>query len=643
MKSIRNLATILLLLSFVMLDTLEAAALGRKVIDLSGGGWTLDGEQVSVPHTWNTTDGADGTGPECGNSVAASSYARRRGTYRRSLPASRKKGRRQFIRCLGACQKATVRVNGIEIGRHSGCFTAFAFEATPFMKESGNILEIEVDNLIDPNVPPYAGDFTLYGGLCRGVELIETDLVCIDCVTDGSDGVIIDADANTGEVVARVSVDGGTNEVHRFLFPNRKLWTPETPELYEIAVTISQGGGTDTVRKTFGFRTVEFREDGFYLNGIKRKIRGVNMHSDLEGYGWALPQGQRARDVAMVKEMGADSIRAAHYPHADETYQECDKQGVLVWCEYPNIGTFPATETYRRNALIGIREMVAQLRHHPSIVMWSVSNEFKTNSLSTTAWVERLLTDFTSEIKRLDSSRPTVAATFQAFQTGPNSIPDALGFNFYPGWYRGEACEMRETIDAALALTPRKTIGVTEYGAGGNVDCHESAEVRNAPLAPFHSEEYQAWVHHFNYEDIKADPRVWGSYVWLMFDFGADSRREGSRFGLNDKGLVGFDHATRKDAFFFYKANWTDAPLLHLAGKRMTETTNSTVKVMAFWNGPGDVSLKVNGVSRGSLAADSVKTAIWDGIVLSQGRNEIEVSAGGFTEKAVWLLNRKDK
>ena len=639
----RMVWNVLLVLLFAAPVTLDAETSGRTVVDLSGCGWTLDGEQVSVPHTWNTTDGADGTGPECGNSVAASSYARRRGTYRRSLPASRKKGRRQFIRCLGASQKATVCVNGVEIGRHSGCFTAFAFEATAFMKESDNVLEIEVDNLIDPNVPPYAGDFTLYGGLCRVVELIETDLVCIDCVTDGADGVIVEADANTGEVLARVSVDGGTNETHRFSFPDRKLWSPETPELYEIAVTVAQGGSTDTVRKTFGFRTAEFREDGFYLNGVKRKIRGVNMHSDLEGFGWALPQGQRARDVAMVKEMGADGIRAAHYPHADETYLECDRQGVLVWCEYPNIGTFPATETYRRNALQGIREMVSQLRHHPSIVMWSVSNEFKTNSLSTTAWVERLLTDFTSEIKRLDPSRPTVAATFQAFQTGPNSIPDALGFNFYPGWYRGEACEMRETIDAALALTPRKSIGVTEYGAGGNVDCHESVEVRNAPLAPFHSEEYQAWVHHFNYEDIKADPRVWGSYVWLMFDFGADSRREGSRFGLNDKGLVGFDHSTRKDAYFFYKANWTDAPLLHLAGKRMKGTTNSTVKVMAFWNGAGDVSLKVNGVSHGSVAPDSVRTAIWDDIALVPGQNEIEVSAGGFSDKAVWCFNGKDK
>lgn len=202
---------------------------------------------------------------------------------------------------------------------------------------------------------------------------------------------------------------------------------------------------------------------------------------------------------------------------------------------------------------------------------------------------------------------------------------------------------MRETIDAALALTPRKSIGVTEYGAGGNVDCHESVEVRNAPLAPFHSEEYQAWVHHFNYEDIKADPRVWGSYVWLMFDFGADSRREGSRFGLNDKGLVGFDHSTRKDAYFFYKANWTDAPLLHLAGKRMKGTTNSTVKVMAFWNGAGDVSLKVNGVSHGSVAPDSVRTAIWDDIALVPGQNEIEVSAGGFSDKAVWCFNGKDK
>ena len=612
---------------------------GRVVTDLSGEGWTLDGKPVEVPHTWNAIDGADGIGERRhhANSVAAQSYSHRRGVYRRNLPAA-KAGRRYFVRFRGASQRATVRVNGTTIGHHVGAFTVFCCEATRQMKPEVNLLEVEVENIYDPDIPPASGDFTVYGGLHRGVELIETDAVCIDCTTDGADGVRLDVNPDSGEVVAFVTVDGGTNEVQRFSFPDRELWSPENPRLYEIEVAIAQGGCRDAVRKTFGFRKAEFREDGFYLNGVKRKIRGVNMHSDLDGFGWALPKGQRAKDIAMVKEMGADGLRAAHYPHDDETYAECDRQGLLVWCEYPNLGYFTPTEAYRRNAMQGIREMVAQLGAHPSIIAWSVSNEYIAGKKSPAEWLERLLREFTAEVRRLDQSRPSAAATFKPLMTAANAIPDVLGFNFYPGWYKQEPDEMPVTIDAALAETRRGMIAVTEYGAGGNADCHESPDVRNAPLGAFHSEEYQAWVHHFNYLGLKDDPRLWGTFVWCMFDFGADARREGSRFGLNDKGLVAYDHETRKDAFWFYKANWTKEPFLHLVGSRMASTTNSAVTVMAFWNGEGAVSLKVNGENRGSLQPDSVNTAIWRDVNLRSGDNEIEVSAGGMSRRAYWRL-----
>ena len=620
--------------------TSVAVAGGRVVTDLSGEGWTLDGEAVTVPHTWNAIDGTDGIGERRhhANSVAAQSYSHRRGVYRRNLPAA-KAGRRYFVRFRGASQRATVRVNGTDIGHHVGAFTAFCCEATRQMSTNGvNLLEVEVDNIYDPDIPPASGDFTVYGGLHRGVELIETDPVCIDCVTDGADGVRLDVDPDSGDVTAYVSVDGGTNEVQRFSFPDRELWSPENPRLYEIDVVIAQRGGKDVVRKTFGFRKAEFREDGFYLNGVKRTIRGVNMHSDLDGCGWAVPKGRRAKDIAMVKELGADGLRAAHYPHDDETYAECDRQGLLVWCEYPNLGYFTPTEAYRRNAMQGIREMVAQLGAHPSIIAWSVSNEYIAGKKSPAEWLERLLREFTAEVRRLDQSRPSAAATFKPLMTAANAIPDVLGFNFYPGWYKQEPDEMPVTIDAALAETRRGMIAVTEYGAGGNADCHESPDVRNAPLGAFHSEEYQAWVHHFNYLGLKDDPRLWGTFVWCMFDFGADARREGSRFGLNDKGLVAYDHETRKDAFWFYKANWTKEPFLHLVGSRMASTTNSAVTVMAFWNGEGAVSLKVNGENRGSLQPDSVNTAIWRDVNLRSGDNEIEVSAGGMSRRACWRL-----
>ena len=612
------------------------AVRGRKVTDLSGRGWTLDGARVEIPHTWNAQDGADGVGRPNGDSASARSYARRRGVYRRALSVSAKPGRRCFVRCLGASQKAVVKVNGTEIGRHVGAYTAFCFEATKFLKKADNVLEIEMDNLVDGDVPPVQADFTVFGGLYRGVEMIETERICIDCVTDGASGVRIDADPDTGNVVAYISVDGGTNETRRFSFPDRRLWSPEDPALYTLDITVSQGGCTDTVKVPFGFRKAEFREDGFYLNGVKRKIRGVNMHQDMANRGWAVSPARHARDIATMKEMGADGLRTAHYPHAGDTYGECDRQGLLVWCEYPNVNNFGVTETYRRRALDGVREMIAQLRNHPSIVAWSVANEYRTNSVVSHAWLKRVVGDLAAEAKRLDPSRATAAATCRSFLSDINAIPDILGFNFYPGWYRREANEMKETIDAALAETRRASIGVTEYGAGGNIDSHASPDARNAPLSPFHAEEYQAWVHRFNYEGLRDDPRVWGTFVWAMFDFGADARREGSQFGMNDKGLVCYDHETKKDAFFFYKANWTSSPVLHLVGKRAKSFTNEFMTVMAFWNGEGPVSLKVNGRDVGSLAPDEFKTAIWRGVRLEPGFNDIEVSAGGMVEKARW-------
>jgi beta-galactosidase len=283
--------------------------------------------------------------------------------------------------------------------------------------------------------------------------------------------------------------------------------------------------------------------------------------------------------------------------------------------------------------------MIAQLRHHPSIIAWSVANEYRTNSIVSHAYLKRFIGDLVGEARRLDPSRAVAAATCRSYLSEVNSLPDVLGFNFYPGWYRRTADEMRQTIDAALAETPRRTIAVTEYGAGGNTTCHEMAPVRNKPLCAFHSEEYQAWVHHGNYLSLAFDPRVWGTFSWLMYDFGADARREGARFGLNDKGLVTYDRQTRKDAFYFYQVNWQARERLYLVGQRLSATTNATGCVMAFWNGSGPVSLTVNGRDFPPRTPDPVRTVIWEDVPLKPGKNVISVSAGPFVEQAVWRLD----
>lgn len=632
-----------------------SALSARDVILLSGDDWTADGEPVTVPHTWNAVDGSDGFGDPRQTPSSADSYERKAVAYRRSLPDP-KIGKRYFLRCGGASIVATVRVNGKEIGRHVGGFTAFVFDITSALEKKGNHLEIEVDNRFDRNIPPYSADFTVYGGLYRDVWLVETDSVYFDSVPDGGPGIVVEANPANGRVTVQPRVAGAAAPSYTLRIegpglaepiavngltasvPSPKLWSPETPNLYKATVTVRDGKHSDTVSLPFGFRKVEFDGEGlFRLNGKVRKIRGVNYHQDREGKGWATSIADRAADIRMIKELGADGVRTAHYPHSPDVYDECDRLGLLAWIEMPNVNIITVSDAYRANAMRLAAETVAQYRHHPSIFLWSTSNEIKlVRSKEENAGMTALERDLDAYVRKTDPSRPTALATFKPLQTEFNSIPTAIGFNFYPGWYRFNADEMDAQIDDALAKNPQlKAIAVSEYGAGATPGEFESPDVRNGAGAPFHSEGYAAYVHHLNYRSIAAHPRVWGSFVWLMFDFASDTRREGGRFGLNDKGLVGFDHQTKKASYWLYKANWGTDPVLHLVGEGRRVTTNSVVRIMSFSN-VGSVSLTVNGKDFGTRATDEVKTAVWDGIPLDLGDNTIEVKSGNRTAKAVW-------
>ena len=308
------------------------------VTPLSGDAWTVDGEPCTVPHTWNAVDGAYGFGDNRQTPSSSDSYERRVSVYARRLPDP-SPGKRYFVRCDGASVKATVRVNGMEVGRHVGAFTAFVFEVTPALKESGNMLEIEVDSRFDPDVPPYSADFTMYGGLYRDVSLVEADPVCFDSTPDGGPGVVVDADPATGTVRVAPRVSGAERPVFAVrvegpgldgpvsgkglsvCVPSPRLWTPETPHVYTATVVVKDGESRDKVTVPFGFRSVGFGEDGlFRLNGKVRRIRGVNYHQDREGKGWATSAADRESDVRKIKELGADGVRTAHYPHSGDVY-----------------------------------------------------------------------------------------------------------------------------------------------------------------------------------------------------------------------------------------------------------------------------------------------------------------------------------
>ena len=630
-----------------------AMALAERV-ETRIGGWTCDGEKVEIPHTWNAKDGADGSSnvfQDIDNSVAGRAYLRCARTYRAELkePAA---GKRYFVRFDGASVRALVAVNGREVGVHRGPFTAFTYEVTGFLREHDNVLEVVVDNYFDERQPPIYADYTVCGGLYRPVWLVETDPVCIDPTRWGGPGVEIATDADTGGIEVKAYVSGADDAEFEYAIDGRpvaelkvdnpKLWSPESPHLYELAVTAKKGTFRDTVRQKIGFKKAEFRDDGFYLNGTRRVLRGVNYHQETEGKGWALDEADIARDLALMKEMGADAIRTAHYTHSRFCYDRCDEIGLLAWIEIPASGRILNDPVYVGRLHETTREMIAQNRNRPSLLVWSLHNELYSISdgiAMPKGTAEPVIAGLQKLVKSLDPGHPTTAAAAYDEDLELNAIPDVYAFNTYPGWYGTSAYEMTPRIDRHLALNKRPVAGIGEYGAGASVHHHEN------PLAdhkrhdsPFHPEEMQTAIHRIEYDCIRKHGRLWGAFIWAMFDFASDNRCEGDHKGVNDKGLVTRNRGVKKDAYHFYQTNWAKAPKLHLCSKRMVDANAAKVDVMGFSN-VGDVTLYVNGKAVGAQKPDGVCTVEWKGVALAEGWNEIELRAGGLSDSCTWRWN----
>lgn len=612
----------------------------RVVSSLSGAGWTLDGVPVVVPHCWNAFDGCDGDpvggGPRPSDSIGANSYLKKSAVYRRSLPLPRS-NRRYFIRCEGASVRASVRVNGQECGRHVGAFTAFTFEITDALNCRTNELAIQVDNLFDPDTPPINADYTLAGGLYRDVKLIETPEICID----PRRSVRLEPDAKTGVVRAVVPVSGAPDTIQTFTFDRPEMWSPENPKLYTVRIAVGQ----DSVEESFGFRTVEFREDGFYLNGVKRKLRGVNRHQDAAGRGWAISSAEEERDIVLMKRMGVDALRMAHYPQSPNMYELCDRYGIIVWSEVPAINEITLSERFERSLMTQAREMIEQHHNHPCVAFWGLFNEIGNCSrrdVADGAW-ESMLERLCAEMKGLDATRPIVAATCIEDRRRLNAISDSTAINIYPRWY-AVGKSLNDMVSSFLKKNGRKITAISEYGAGAGISQHQNPAPKTVTTTGrFHPEEYQTHAHVENYREIRRCDRLWGSFVWAFFDFAADGRREGEHDGINDKGLVTRDRETCKDAYYFYKANWNPEPMLHLCGTRMTSTTNSAYDVVAFSN-VGAVTLSVNGKVIGTRTPDEVGVVRWPSVDLIEGDNSICICAGELkAEGSVRFLRFKAK
>ncbi|HEX9047336.1 MAG TPA: glycoside hydrolase family 2 TIM barrel-domain containing protein, partial [Verrucomicrobiae bacterium] len=445
----------------------------------------------------------------------------------------------------------------------------------------------------------------------------------------------------------------------RLIVPKPHLWNGrQDPYLYRAIVELrSATGVVDAVEQPLGVRY--YRVDpnlGFFLNGKHYPIYGVCRHQDRQDKGWAISEADMEADIELIKEIGATAVRCAHYQHRDYFYSLCDRAGILVWAEIPQVNAVHATpefETTSRNQLL---DLIRQNINHPSIFAWSLFNEIAGGGKWSTDDPHRILQNLNHAAHGEDPTRPTIAATCVEFFPQMEKIPDLLGWNNYPGWYGGpnytipgqpSGYDSLKTFGASLDRRRYQSRSggfcIAEYGAGANPRQHE--ENPNPPVAAgqWHPEEWQDIVHESDWAAIKSHPFIWGSFVWNMFDFCVSTRHEGGSVARNDKGLVTFDHQLRKDAFYFYKANWSPDPTLYIASRRFTERTNALTGVKVYSNLP-KATLRVNGTELGARTSNGNGVILWQNVRLSSGENKIEVAGKRqgqtFQDSCVWTLTR---
>lgn len=608
----------------------------KKILSLNDG-WIFckEGvkETVNIPHTWNGLDGQGACGEE--------GYYRGPCTYTRIMP--RYDGQ-VYLEFLGANSMCTVKVNGRVAGKHEGGYSTFRVDITKYLTSPKNFLEVTVDNSDSKTVYPGFADFTFYGGLYRGVNLIYDVPETHFSLTDyGSKGVYITPKMN-GDVYVKAVVTGyhtGVKVRYDVIDAQGKivatagdkeklhvdepiLWNGmENPYLYTLKASVLDNGAVmDEVKLRFGFRDIKFDSDkGCILNGNYIKLKGVSRHQDREEIGNALTINEHREDLELIKDMGANSIRLAHYQQAGDFYDLCDEMGFLVWAEVPVISRY--NKKAQANALQQLEELIKQNMHHASIFCWGVQNEITITSENETL-IEgiRELNDYA---KMLDPSRPTTQAQFTMCkpESELNTITDILAYNHYFGWYM-QTCEgLDKWLERFRSINPGFKMGISEYGAEGVLGYFS-----DNPVQGDYSEGYQAMYHEHYVKTINANDWIWGSYVWNMFDFGSAIRNEGGVKGRNNKGLVTFDRKTKKDAFYLYKAFWSDDKFIHLVGQRYPLRKIGMQKFTVYSN-CDKVTLKV-GSKQKTVTAEGV--FVFEDMEIKAGDNKIVITAGDLKE-----------
>ncbi|GAA3617227.1 glycoside hydrolase family 2 TIM barrel-domain containing protein [Flavivirga amylovorans] len=653
-------------------------------INLNSNDW----QPIKLPHNWGFQEAQKGN----------KEYYKGVGWYKKLLDINFKKNKRYFLRFGAASKVANVYINNKHVGAHRGSFGAFGFEITKYLSDTEpNIVVVSVDNSKFTDIAPLGGDFNVYGGLYRSVFLIETAKVSFALTDHVSKGVTwlqseVSDEKALLEVIGWISNGtsnglpfthfpkeiGETIQEGRYLYrvklldhqdkevaakeiyinispnltapytltlelQNPHLWHgTKDPYLYKAVAEVREPNGelVDRVTQNIGLRSFYIdAEKGFFLNDKPYRLRGVSKHQDRKDIGWAVSKEHLEEDIDLIKEMGANALRCAHYQHSDDLVDLCDKAGILVWSEIPLVGSMNEDKAFAETTKNQLKDMIRQQINHPSVFAWGLFNEIHVKKNDP----HRMLMDLKLLANAEDKTRPTIAATSHMAAPEINKIPNILGWNRYPGWY-----DPFEHLKNAKQWNKYKNTSkdggfcFSEHGAGANIKHHEQNPEQPVPKSFWHPEEWQAKVHEAAWESYSSTPYIWGSFVWNMFDFASVKREEGGVIALNDKGLVTFNRKTKKDAFYFYKANWSNTPMVHITSKRH-DIRNEVETPIKIYTNLSKVTCYVNDSLIGEIEPNAYHIAIFKDVELVKGENKIIAIASGenqeLKDEVIWVYD----
>lgn len=631
---------------------------------------TVKKQKITVPHTWNVSDVKNGI----------ADYKRTAAIYEKTLNVEPSwQNKRVFLYFEGVNSVASVSVNHKFVKEHKGGYTAFCIEITDYVKPGENTISVMASNAYRLDVLPLHGDFNVFGGIHRPVSVILTEKDCISPLDYASPGVYITqkevndkkaiieiltklslkttknlklvstiTNEKTGEKVSTSTnlTANDTSKIQPFTINNPTLWNGrENPFLYRVEVNLfADNQLIDQVVQPLGIRYFNVdAEKGFFLNGKYLNLLGVGRHEDVKGKGSALIFEDHKKDIDLILDLGANAARLTHYPHNKNFYNLADQNGLILWSEIPFVGEggyagtgYVNSPLLAENAKQNLIELIRQNYNHPSILFWGLFNELKFNYDNP----QPLLKELNKLAKKEDPNRLTTMAS-NIGASDFKDVSDLMGWNKYFGWYGNDFKEVQTWADETHATIPNRPFALTEYGAGASPFKHYETLTKIDPNGRFHPEEWQTAFHEKHWKILKDRNFIWGKFIWSLADFSSSIRTEGDTNGINDKGLVTYDRAIKKDAYYFYKANWNKTPMLYLAEKRNNKRKKQITSIKVFTN-IDDVVLSVNGKQYPGKKRNDINIMEWQNISLKKGQNKIHVSGKTGLQKledsCLWIL-----